>query len=108
MALVTKEKPAIEEHIAMSASAPGYHIMTWGCQMNEEDSEQMSLYLEQMGYRHVSDAAQAEVVLLNTCSVRAKPEDKVWSELGRLREIKQTRAEMIIGAVRLHGSEWRV
>jgi len=65
--------------------------------MNEEDSEQMSLYLEQMGYRSVPDASEAEVVLLNTCSVRAKPEDKVWSELGRLREIKLSRPDMIVG-----------
>jgi tRNA-2-methylthio-N6-dimethylallyladenosine synthase len=78
-------------------SAPGYHIMTWGCQMNEEDSEQMSLYLEGMGYRPVASAEQAEVVLLNTCSVRAKPEEKVWSELGRLKEIKQTRPDLIVG-----------
>src|SRR5690349_1886063 len=74
-----------------------YHILTWGCQMNEEDSEQMGLYLEQMGYRPVEDAAHADVVLLNTCSVRAKPEEKVWSELGRLRDIKRARPEMIIG-----------
>lgn len=76
---------------------PGYHIMTWGCQMNEEDSEQMSLYLEQSGYHPVSDAAEADVVLLNTCSVRAKPHEKVWSELGRLRDMKRERPEMIIG-----------
>ncbi len=84
--------------MAMSAcSAPGYHIMTWGCQMNEEDSEQMSLYLEQMGYQQVDNAAEADVVLLNTCSVRAKPEEKVWSELGKLREIKLQRPDMILG-----------
>ena len=71
--------------------------MTWGCQMNEEDSEQMSLYLERLGYRPVADAASAEVVLLNTCSVRAKPEEKVWSELGRLRDLKAERPEMVIG-----------
>lgn len=76
---------------------PGYHIMTWGCQMNEEDSEQMGLYLEQMGYRPTADVADAEVVLLNTCSVRAKPEEKVWSELGRLRDLKRERPEMIVG-----------
>ncbi len=76
---------------------PGYHIMTWGCQMNEEDSEQMGLYLEQAGYVPVSDAAQAEIVLLNTCSVRAKPHEKVWSELGHLREMKKDKPEMIIG-----------
>lgn len=78
-------------------TAPGYHIMTWGCQMNEEDSEQMSLYLEQSGYRAVESAEQAEVVLLNTCSVRAKPEEKVWSELGRLKDLKKTRPDLIVG-----------
>ena len=76
---------------------PGYHIMTWGCQMNEEDSEQMALYMEQMGYESVPLAEAAAVVLLNTCSVRAKPEEKVWSELGRLRDIKRDRPDLIIG-----------
>ena len=71
--------------------------MTWGCQMNEEDSEQIALYMESMGYRPVADAETADVVLLNTCSVRAKPEEKVWSELGRLRNIKRDRPDMVIG-----------
>ncbi len=78
-------------------AGPGYHIMTWGCQMNEEDSEQISLYLEQMGYRAVGDASEADIVLLNTCSVRAKPEEKVWSVLGRLRDLKRVRPELIVG-----------
>jgi len=71
--------------------------MTWGCQMNEEDSEQMALYLEQMGYAPVDDAAHADVILLNTCSVRQKPEEKVYSKLGELRELKAQRPERIIG-----------
>lgn len=75
----------------------GYAIMTWGCQMNEEDSEQMALYLEQMGYAPVDDPAQADVVLLNTCSVRQKPEEKVYSKLGELRALKAQRPDMIIG-----------
>lgn len=65
--------------------------------MNEEDSEQMGLYLESIGYQPVDSAERADVVLLNTCSVRAKPEEKVWSELGRLRELKRQRPDMIIG-----------
>jgi tRNA-2-methylthio-N6-dimethylallyladenosine synthase len=81
----------------MSERRPGYNIMTWGCQMNEEDSEQMALYLEEMGYSPVADAADADVVLLNTCSVRKKPEDKVYSKLGELRELKLARPEMVIG-----------
>ena len=74
-----------------------YHIMTWGCQMNEEDSEQMNLYMEQLGYRETKNAERADVVLLNTCSVRAKPEEKVWSALGKLKELKRDRPGMIIG-----------
>lgn len=74
-----------------------YHIITWGCQMNEEDSEQMALYLEQMGYQSVDAPEEADVVLLNTCSVRAKPEEKVWSELGRLKDMKREKPSMIIG-----------
>jgi tRNA-2-methylthio-N6-dimethylallyladenosine synthase len=79
------------------AAPPAYHILTWGCQMNDEDSEQMSLYLQQMGYRETKRAESADVVLLNTCSVRAKPEEKVWSELGKLKELKRDRPNMIIG-----------
>ena len=78
-------------------TTPRYHIMTWGCQMNEEDSEQMSLYLEGMGYTPTEQPEAADVVLLNTCSVRAKPEEKVWSILGRLRDIKRDRPDMVIG-----------
>jgi len=74
-----------------------YHIMTWGCQMNEEDSEQIGLFLERVGYEQATDVADADVVLLNTCSVRAKPEEKVWSELGKLRDLKKERPDLIIG-----------
>lgn len=83
--------------ILQNGVKPGYHIITWGCQMNEEDSEQMGLFLEQMGYEAVQNAETADVVLLNTCSVRAKPEEKVWSMLGKLRDIKRERPELIIG-----------
>lgn len=89
-------KPETEDALE-TAPAPSYHVLTWGCQMNEEDSEQMSLYLEQMGYVHTPEAADADVVLLNTCSVRAKPEEKVWSTLGRLKDVKKERPDMIIG-----------
>src|ERR1041385_913483 len=95
--LPQSEGRPVETTETAPTAAPGYHIMTWGCQMNEEDSEQMSLYLERMGYRPVSDAAEADVVLLNTCSVRAKPEEKVWSELGRLKDLKRERPDMIVG-----------
>jgi tRNA-2-methylthio-N6-dimethylallyladenosine synthase len=93
----TDSTPAAEQPRAIPAAPPKYHVLTWGCQMNEEDSEQISLHLEGMGYRATAGMEEADVVLLNTCSVRAKPEEKVWSELGKLREIKRDRPNMIIG-----------
>lgn len=95
----TEERVRSAAEVAASTAevSSGYHIMTWGCQMNEEDSEQMGLFLEQMGYHVVKDVADAGIVLLNTCSVRAKPEEKVWSELGRLRDLKRDRPGMLIG-----------
>lgn len=74
-----------------------YFVQTWGCQMNEEDSEQLGLALQEIGYEPVSSILEAQVVLLNTCSVRKKPEDKAFSLLGELAVQKRTRPEMIIG-----------
>ncbi len=74
-----------------------YFVQTWGCQMNEEDSEQMALYLEGLGFTKAPSPREAHVVILNTCSVRKKPEDKAFSFLGFLREIKQSRPEMVVG-----------
>jgi tRNA-2-methylthio-N6-dimethylallyladenosine synthase len=74
-----------------------YFVQTWGCQMNEEDSEQMALYLQNLGLKPAADWRSAQVVLLNTCSVRKKPEDKAFSLLGELSIIKANRPEVVIG-----------
>lgn len=76
---------------------PRYTILTWGCQMNEEDSEQMGLYLQERGYEPTERLEEADVVLLNTCSVRRKPEEKVFSTLGQLRKLKERKPHMVIG-----------
>jgi tRNA-2-methylthio-N6-dimethylallyladenosine synthase len=74
-----------------------YTIVTWGCQMNEEDSEQISLFLEQAGYRPADGIADASVVILNTCSVREKPENKAFSLLGKLAAAKRRNPGLVIG-----------
>ena len=74
-----------------------FFVQTWGCQMNEEDSEQMGLYLRQIGFEPAASLREAQVVLLNTCSVRKKPEDKAFSLLGELAPIKRGRADMVLG-----------
>ena len=74
-----------------------FHIKTFGCQMNEHDSQRMAAILEQEGYAPAPEAAHAGLVLINTCSVRHNPENKVYSLLGTLRQAKQAHPEMIIG-----------
>lgn len=74
-----------------------YFIQTWGCQMNEEDSDQLALYLQNIGFKPTESFREAHIVLLNTCSVRKKPEDKAFSFLGELAILKKTRPEMLIG-----------
>jgi tRNA-2-methylthio-N6-dimethylallyladenosine synthase len=78
---------------------PGrYYIKTFGCQMNEYDSTRMGDVLGAgAGLTPTDDPAQADVLLMNTCSVREKAEDKVYSLLGEWREIKKLRPHVLIG-----------
>ena len=73
-------------------------IKTFGCQMNEYDSDKMADVLQLSdGMIKTDNVEEADVVLLNTCSVREKAQEKVFSDLGRLRELKLKRPDMIIG-----------
>ncbi|HEX3499126.1 MAG TPA: tRNA (N6-isopentenyl adenosine(37)-C2)-methylthiotransferase MiaB [Stellaceae bacterium] len=69
------------------------YIKTYGCQMNVYDSARMADLLAPLGYRVVDTAAAADMVVLNTCHIREKAAEKVYSELGRLRVLKRQRAE---------------
>lgn len=73
------------------------YLETFGCQMNVVDSEQIVDLLAGIGYEQVDSADQADLVLMNTCSVRDKAERKVYGHLGRFKPIKDKRPEMIIG-----------
>ena len=64
-----------------------YLIETFGCQMNFHDSERMAGLLEQAGFESTDDAADADVVVINTCSVRERAEEKLYTRLGELREL---------------------
>jgi len=67
----------------------GLYIKTYGCQMNVYDSERMRDVLKPLGYSPVDSPEAADLVVLNTCHIREKATEKVFSELGRLRELKQ-------------------
>ena len=74
------------------------YIKTFGCQMNEYDSGKMADLLHADEGMVITDTPEdADVVLLNTCSIREKAEDKVFSDLGRLRELKKTKPNLLIG-----------
>lgn len=74
------------------------YIKTWGCQMNEYDSEKMADLLDSThGYTLAEEAEQADVILLNTCSIREKAQEKVFHQLGRWKNLKKTNPDLIIG-----------
>lgn len=74
-----------------------YHITTYGCQMNEHDTETMKGLLEQMGYSSVADRNDADIILLNTCAIRENAEDKVFGELGHLKNLKIEKPGLLLG-----------
>ncbi len=74
------------------------YLRTFGCQMNEYDSARMSDTLHAAeGYEPTDDPAKADLILFNTCSVREKAQEKVFHDLGRVRELKQANPELMIG-----------
>jgi tRNA-2-methylthio-N6-dimethylallyladenosine synthase len=77
-----------------AGSDPGQrkvHIKTFGCQMNVYDSERIAELLAPLGFAETADVEEADVVVLNTCHIREKAAEKVYSDLGRLRAVKERR-----------------
>src|SRR5436853_3444059 len=72
-----------------------YYIHTFGCQMNESDSQRMGEALTRAGWKPTPAADAADLVLVNTCSIREKAEDKLYSALGRYRLLKAQRGTKI-------------
>ncbi|NOT82757.1 MAG: tRNA (N6-isopentenyl adenosine(37)-C2)-methylthiotransferase MiaB, partial [Gallionella sp.] len=74
------------------------YIKTFGCQMNEYDSDKMADVLRVAeGLEQTNIPEEADVILLNTCSIREKAEEKVFSDLGRVRELKLANPKLLIG-----------
>ncbi len=71
-------------------------LITFGCQMNEHDSEVIAAMIAQMGYSKASSPEEADLIVINTCAVRQKPEDKVSSLLGKFAELKDNNKDLII------------
>ena len=74
-----------------------FFIKTYGCQMNEHDSENISALLEKLGFTSVDNYLDADLVLLNTCSVRENAHNKAFGMLGRLKHLKMEKSDLLIG-----------
>jgi tRNA-2-methylthio-N6-dimethylallyladenosine synthase len=76
---------------------PRYWIETFGCQMNVLDSEAMAGLLTKMGYEKARSPEEADIILINTCTVRQKPDEKAFAYLGEFGKLKQKKPHLILG-----------
>jgi tRNA-2-methylthio-N6-dimethylallyladenosine synthase len=74
-----------------------YHVTTFGCQMNEHDSERMKGMLESLGYVEAADREHADVILFNTCSIREAADNRFLSHLGVAKRVKRERPGTVVG-----------
>src|SRR5207247_10926329 len=75
------------------------HLITYGCQMNEYDSERVAGLLREHRYELTDSETDADLILVNTCAIREKAEEKVFSKLGELRALKARKPELVLGVM---------
>ena len=74
-------------------------IETYGCQMNAGDSEIVVSIMQDHGYRYTEDISEADIVLINTCSIRDNAEQRIWGRLSAMRQIKKRKPTLIVGII---------
>lgn len=88
---------SIPEELRTVGIGKHYLVYTFGCQMNEHDSETIKGMLEQMGYQATESREEADIILLNTCAIRENAEDRVFGELGHLKTLKLEKPGLLLG-----------
>ncbi len=73
-----------------------YYIKTYGCQMNEHDSEMISAILEHMSFTKATNYDEADLIILNTCAIRENAHNKTFGMLGRIKHLKQTKKDLLV------------
>ena len=86
-----------EDSIKGKYNGKTFFLKTYGCQMNEHDSENIEALLIELGFSKVDDYMDADLVLLNTCSIRENAHNKAFGMLGRLKHLKQEKPELLVG-----------
>lgn len=93
---IDEVKDYIQKLITQTGKPMLYYIETFGCQMNENDSERLSGMLSEMGYSESSNRKESDLVIFNTCCVRENAEQKVYGHLGALKKLKENNPNLII------------
>lgn len=87
----------ISEDLKLVGKDKTYFIKTYGCQMNEHDSENIKAMLEDMSFLEAEDMEKADVIILNTCAIRENAHNKAFGMLGRLKHLKESNPDLIVG-----------
>lgn len=87
----------IKENLKELGLNKKYFIKTYGCQMNEHDSENIKAILEEMSFEYTDEMKDADLILLNTCAIRENAHNKVFGYLGRIKHLKETKPNIIVG-----------
>src|SRR5690554_3912833 len=90
-------KYQIPEYLVGIGNNRKYLIKTYGCQGNFADSEKLAGILEALGYVDTSNEKEADLILLNTCAIRANAENRIYGELGRIKILKKYNPDLLIG-----------
>ena len=95
---ITKENEYIlNDNLRVLGKGKTYFVKTYGCQMNEHDSENIKAILEDMSFTEVDDMEKADLIILNTCAIRENAHNKVFGMLGRIKHLKESRPDIITG-----------
>lgn len=94
---VQREEYQKEKEFSHLGEKKTYYVKTYGCQMNEHDSENIKAMLEELGFVESLTMEAADLVILNTCSIRENAHNKAFGMLGRLKHLKETRPDLIVG-----------
>ncbi len=94
---VLRDEYVIPSSVKNLGMGKKYYIKTYGCQMNEHDSEVIAAILEDMKYTKADDYEDANLIILNTCAIRENAHNKTFGMLGRIKHLKQTKRNLLVG-----------
>ena len=95
--IVKTEEYKIDDKLRKLGVNKKYFLKTYGCQMNEHDSENIKAILEDMSYTSTDDMEEADLILLNTCAIRENAHNKVFGYLGRAKNLKERKKDVLVG-----------